>query len=305
MMKDRPADLALIPYRLRRLSKSPQAGCWQSGVRGAGLAFDQITAYLPGDDVRRINWAATARHGGQRVFKNAFLEERDSGVVVLADLSGSMAFGLQRLPKRALAAEITACLAYSARHFGDPVGLIGFTDRVELLYPPRRSTAYLSRLPEAILTHSLSGRGTDFTAAFQALASMQSQAALVFILSDFYVDVQDLRAGLTTAVRRHELVPVVLHDRLEGHWPARRGALCVEDLETGQRRRLYLSPAFRREAERRAADHQRHLRALFQEFGLPWASVHQRDDYVRAIAALFMARRAAPGSMTRRREEGR
>jgi hypothetical protein len=78
----------------------------------------------------------------------------------------------------------------------------------------------------------------------------------------------------------------------------RSGALCVEDLKTGQRWCLCLSPAFRREVERLAAEHQRHLRALFQEFGLPWASVHQRDDYVRAIAALFMATKAAPRSVT-------
>jgi uncharacterized protein (DUF58 family) len=218
-----------LQFRARRAVEDLLGGEYHSVFKGKGLAFDEVRAYQPGDDVRTIDWNVTARMG--QPFVKRFIEERELTVILLVDGSGSQQFGTRRQQKREVAAELAAVLAFSAISNNDKVGLIGFTDRIERYVPPRKGTRHVLRLIRDVLYFQPQRRGTSLREALDFLRRVQHRRAIVFLLSDF-LD-RDYDRALKRAGGFHDLIAIRICDPREEELPA-VGLLELEDAETGQ-----------------------------------------------------------------------
>src|SRR5258706_10476120 len=194
-----------IQIRTSHLVSDLFAGQYQSVFKGRGMEFAEVRLYQPGDDVRTIDWNVTARSGTPHVKR--FAEERELTVMLVVDASASTVFGSRRQTKQALAAELGALLAFSAITNNDKVGLVIFTDRIELALPPRKGNRHVLRVIREILNHTPRGRGTDIPLALDHLNTISPRRCVAFLLSDFLAP--DLRRPLRVANRRHDLIAVV------------------------------------------------------------------------------------------------
>src|ERR1043165_6060928 len=172
-----------VEVRTNRLVNDVMVGAYLSHFKGRGLDFEELREYMPGDDVRDIDWNVTRRMG--RPFVKRFREERELAAVLAVDISGSSAFGSGQRTKRECAAEVAATLAISAARNGDKVALRLFTDEVELFIPPRKGRRHILRLVREMLACEPRRRGTDITAALTFLNHVLHRRAIVFLLTDF------------------------------------------------------------------------------------------------------------------------
>jgi uncharacterized protein (DUF58 family) len=219
-----------IQIRTSHLVSDLFAGQYQSVFKGRGMEFAEVRLYQPGDDVRTIDWNVTARSGTPHVKR--FAEERELTVMLVVDASASTLFGSRRQTKQALAAELAALLAFSAITNNDKVGLVMFTDRIELALPPRKGTRHVLRVIREILSLRPAGRGTDVPAALEHLGHVTKRRCVVFLVSDFLTP--GWRRALRVAARRHDVVAVVLEDPREAELPA-VGLVELEEAESGER----------------------------------------------------------------------
>jgi uncharacterized protein (DUF58 family) len=237
------------------------AGQYQSVFKGRGIEFAEVRLYQPGDDVRTIDWNVSARTGVPHVKRYA--EERELTVMLLVDASASTRFGSVRQLKSTLAAELSAVLAFSAVSNNDKVGLVVFSDRIELALRPRKGLHHVLRVIRGVLTTTPQGRGTDVGGALEHLERVTKRRSVVFVVSDFLDP--GCRRALGIAARRHDVIAVVLEDPREAALPA-VGLVELEDAETGARRVVdtgdrAVREAFAREAARARAERDRTLRA--------------------------------------------
>ncbi|MES1164806.1 MAG: DUF58 domain-containing protein [Verrucomicrobiota bacterium] len=284
-----------IEIRSRRLVDDTLAGHYRSVFRGRGLDFDSVREYVPGDDVRAIDWNVTARVPG-RAFVKQFHEERELTVWLLVDVSASGEFGSSQVSKRELAAELACVLALSAVRNDDKVGLIMFSDRIEVRVPPARGRTHAMRVVREILTCRPSGRGTDLAAAVDLAGRLARRRSVMFLVSDFELpaDGDRSQAALERALRpvaaRHDVIAVEVRDPHERALPD-LGLVSLEDAETGQvvvvdagRRRT--RQRFAERAEARRTELHRRLRQLAVEI-LP---LDTSRPYERALLAFFDSR---------------
>jgi uncharacterized protein (DUF58 family) len=241
-----------LQLRARRAVQDLLGGEYHSVFKGTGLSFEEVREYQPGDDVRSIDWNVTARMG--QPFIKRYIEERERTLVLLIDVSGSQGFGTQRHTKRAVAAELAALLSFCAIHNNDRVGLITFTDTVELFIPPAKGTRHALRLIREILFGQARGRQTSIAAAMDFLQKVQHKRGIVFLMSDFLDD--GYERTLRLAARRHDLTLVRVADPREEELPA-LGLVQVEDSETG---RQFLLDTSDREVRDRYAEQARKRR---------------------------------------------
>lgn len=228
-----PADVLRqvrrLHLRARRVVQTLMGGEYHSAFKGAGLSFEEVREYQPGDDIRTIDWNVTARMG--QPFIKRFVEERELTLILVVDVSASQRFGTRQLSKRAVAAEIAALLALCAVSNNDRVGLIAFSDSVERFVPPNKGPRHVLRLLRDILAFEPQKSGTDLATTLDYLNKVQRRRAIVFLLSDF------LTSGFDDAFRRtarkHDLIAVRIADPRELEWPA-VGLVRLEDLETGR-----------------------------------------------------------------------
>ena len=234
-----------VEVRTNRLVNDVMVGAYLSHFKGRGLDFEELREYMPGDDVRDIDWNVTNRMG--RPFVKRFREERELAAVLAVDVSGSSAFGSGDRTKREFVAEVAATLAVSAARNGDKVALLLFTDEVELFVPPRKGRRHILRIVREMLAHEPRRPGTDVIAALAFLNRVLHRRALVFLLTDFLhgrgasgsVRVaqshssRDAIQELGRTNMRHDLVSLHLHDPRESELPD-AGLLTIEDAETGE-----------------------------------------------------------------------
>jgi uncharacterized protein (DUF58 family) len=242
-----------IDVRTNRLVNDMMVGAYLSHFKGRGMDFEELREYIPGDDVRDIDWNVTHRMG--RPFIKCFREERELAVVLAVDISASSAFGSGNRTKREFAAEVGATLAVSAAKNGDKVALLLFTNTVELFVPPRKGRRHILRLVRDLLAFQPRHRSTDISDALGFLNRVLHRRAIVFLLTDFLHSTASpstvLRTpsppsgekdgmrerdvitelGLTNA--RHDVVCLHLHDPRESSLPE-AGLLTIEDAETGE-----------------------------------------------------------------------
>jgi uncharacterized protein (DUF58 family) len=226
-----------IQIRTKRLVADTLAGQYHSVFKGRGMNFDAVREYVPGDEVRAIDWNVTARAG--RPFVKKFVEERELTLLLMVDVSASGDFGSGMQSKRELAAEIASVLAFSAVKNSDKVGLLLFTDRVELFVPPRKGRRHVLRIVRDVLSFEPVGGGTDLVHALDFANDVSERRGIVFLLSDFQTpnqsvdDVADFRLVLRQTSRRHDLVAMPIEDPRERALPD-LGIVAIEDAETGE-----------------------------------------------------------------------
>jgi len=217
-----------IELRTRRLVNSMFAGQYHSVFKGRGMNFEEVREYAPGDEIRSIDWNVTARMNAPYIKK--YTEERELTVMLLVDVSASGIFGSVELSKRELAAEVASILAFSAINNNDKVGLILFTDRIELFIPPKKGRLHTLRLIREMLYFEPEGRGTDLAGALDYLNLVVSRRSVVFMISDFLAP--DFTKALTVTSKRHDLVAMPVIDKGESELP-NVGIITLEDAETG------------------------------------------------------------------------
>ena len=230
-----------VEIRTNRLVNDMMVGAYLSRFKGRGMDFEELREYNPGDDVRDIDWNVTNRMG--RPFVKRFREERELGVVLVVDISASGAFGSTRRSKRESAVEIATTLASAAARSSDKVGLLLFTDRVELFLPPRKGRRHILRIVKEMLFFQPKSRGTNIPAALTFLNHVVRRRSIVFLFTDFLhssdTGARGLRAGrdvfqeIGMTNSRHDLVCVHLHDPRESFLP-NAGLVTIEDAETGE-----------------------------------------------------------------------
>lgn len=237
-----PADvmqqIQRIHIRSRRVVNDLLAGQYESVFKGQGMVFKEVREYVPGDDVRAIDWNVTARTGQPHV--KVMAEEREQTVMLAVDASGSKRFGSRARLKSELAAELCAVLAYSAIKNNDKVGLLIFTDRAEHFVPPRKGRKHILRLIREILFFEPDGVGTDVAAALHYLNQVAPRHAIVFLVSDFMSG--DFEGPLRISSRKFDTIAVAIDDPREFSLPD-AGLIALEDSETGQ---VYLADTGRR-----------------------------------------------------------
>ncbi|HKC25964.1 MAG TPA: DUF58 domain-containing protein [Thermoanaerobaculia bacterium] len=230
-----------IRIRTNRLVDAGLGGEYHSVFRGRGMEFSEVREYVPGDDVRAIDWNVTARTGVPHVKK--FVEERDLTVLLVLDLSASQGFGSLYITKRDLMAELAALLAFAAVKNNDRVGALLATDRLERYIPPRKGVEHALAIARDALSFETKGRRTNLALALQSAASLLKQRSVVFVLSDFLDS--GYEKPLKVLRRRHDVVCLPITDPREERLPD-RGLVRLRDAETGAARVFDAAdPAFR------------------------------------------------------------
>lgn len=205
------------------------AGEYKSVFKGRGMEFEEVREYLPGDEIRSIDWNVTARAG--KPFIKKMIEERELTIMLLLDASKSNCFGSVNTLKRDLAAEVCAVIAAAASKNNDKVGLMVFTDRVECFVPPRKGTKHVFKVIREALYFKPKGTGTDIPGCLKYLQRVTKKSTITFIISDFYAD--GLKMPLSIATKRHDVIAVHVTDPRDSELPD-VGIVRLEDPETGE-----------------------------------------------------------------------
>jgi uncharacterized protein (DUF58 family) len=272
-----------LELRTRRLVNSSFAGQYHSVFKGRGMNFEEVREYNPGDEIRSIDWNVTARMNAPYVKK--YTEERELTVVLLVDVSASGSFGSVELSKRELAAEVAAILAFSAINNNDKVGLILFSDHVELFIPPKKGRLHTLRLIREMLYFEPKGRTTNLGVALEYLNKVVSRRSVVFVISDFLSP--DYATALTVASRRHDLVAMPVRDPGEESLPD-VGLVTFEDAETGEQIEINTSSRAAREAFAEAEEKRsKELDRLLGSRGVDVVPLATNEDYLIALRAFF------------------
>ncbi len=261
------------------------AGDYRSAFKGSGMEFEEVRAYEPGDDVRRIDWNVTAR--SDEAWVKVFREERELTLLLVIDVSGSVRFGGGgadgRTDKRLQIARLAGGLAYAALRSNDRVGLVAFTDRVERYLPPRKSRGHGWSVVQAAFERHAEGHQTDLAAALAFASSVMRRRAVVVVLSDFlgpkpFLDQIGALAG------RHRVHALLVHDPLEERLPG-VGLVTLQDAETGAivTRDVGSMVATRARAERLAE---------LRRFGVAASAVSTKDDAFLKLQQHFRGARA-------------
>ena len=277
-----------IEIRTRRLVNDSLAGEYHSIFKGRGMEFDEVRPYLPGDEVRTIDWNVTARMG--QPYVKTYVEERELTVMLVVDASGSGDFASRGRFKRELAAELASVLSFSATTNKDKVGLLIFTDKVELYIPPRKGRRHVLRLVRELLAFEPEGNGTDIKLALDNVNQILKRRSIVFLVSDFMDDAERYSKPLFMTNRRHDVIAVDLHDPLDTEI-ADVGMLALEDAESGELVWLDTSdPDWQEMFEQRTHRFELGKRKALANAGVDLVPIRTDEDYAKALTIFFQKR---------------
>jgi len=288
-----------IEVRTNRLVNDMMVGAYLSHFKGRGMDFEELREYIPGDEVRDIDWNVSNRMG--RPFVKRFREERELAMILALDISGSAEFGSLHRSKREFAAEIAATLAISATRSSDKVSLLLFTDQTELFLPPRKGRNHILRIIREMLLYRPKHRGTNISAALAFLNHVVHRRSIVFLLTDFLHSFNGApglqragrgtlqEIGLTNA--RHDLVCIHLHDPRESRLPS-AGLVTLEDAETGELLEVDSNRAVVRDRfSRTNAERLAELDRGFRRAGVDTLSFSTAEPYAQTLQRFFETRR--------------
>ncbi|MEN8768978.1 MAG: DUF58 domain-containing protein [Candidatus Arcticimaribacter sp.] len=275
-----------IEIKTRRLSDHVFGGEYHSTFKGRGMTFSEVRQYQFGDDVRAIDWNVTARYN--EPFVKVFEEERELTLMLVVDVSGSEFFGTTQQFKRDVLTEIAATLSFSALQNNDKVGLLLFSDQVELFIPPKKGRSHILRIIRELLEFEPKSKATDIANALAFLSGILKKKAIVFLLSDFMDEGYD--KTLRIAAKKHDLTGIRVYDKLEEELP-NLGIVPMVDSETKQTRLINTSSAKVRQQyaafqnERKEA-----FKQLFKLNGAGTIDCRLDESYVKKLLGYFKAR---------------
>lgn len=289
-MADIPLDflknIRRIELRTNRLVEDLFAGKYRSIFRGKGMDFEEVREYMPGDEIRYIDWNVSARMNAPYI--KVFREERELTMMLAVDISASSGMGSETKSKRERMAEMAATLAFSATRNNDRVGLMLFTDEIECVIPPGKGRRHILRIIRQILYFKPEGRGTNCKKALEYLGHILHRNAMIFFLSDFFDE--GFERAMRITIQRYDLVPIITVDERELSLPD-IGRIALEDAETGEivevnTSRPEVRAAFAEAAELRMET----LRRLFRSMGADFIELREEHSNFHALQQFFKTR---------------
>jgi uncharacterized protein (DUF58 family) len=270
------------------------AGQYESVFKGRGMQFEDVREYMPGDDIRTIDWNVTARTG--KPYIKRFVEEREMTVIFAVDLSASGRFGTLDKTKNQLAAEFCAVLAFAAAKNNDKVGLLIFTDQIELFIPPKKGSGHVLRLIRELLYFQTPKKQTNIPLALDYIAMVARKRAVVFVVSDFIQadstssPQADFKKSLSLLNKRHDCVGVCVSDPAELTLP-KAGIIEFTDAETGEIITIDTSNSdFRRQYEGASAERFSQLKKLLRSINVDCISISTGKPYINDLIQFFHQR---------------
>lgn len=288
LTSDLMKQVRYIELYTRHLVNDVFAGEYHSVFKGRGMTFNDVRPYQHGDEIRSIDWNVTARTGEAHVKR--YVEERELTVMLVVDASASGDFGTVRRFKRELAAELAGVLAFAATTNNDRVGLLIFTDQIELLIPPRKGRSHVLRVIRELLAFEPAQRRTDLKIALDAIGHLLRRRSIVFLVSDFLTDLESYRAQLRHLNKQHDLIALDLNDPLEEAMPD-AGMLLLEDAETSTA--LWVDtrdPSWRARFSASAQQLEQVKQSVFNAAAIDRVRVNTHDDYLAALMLFFKKR---------------
>ncbi|VXB81742.1 DUF58 domain-containing protein [Flavobacterium sp. 9AF] len=275
-----------IEIKTRRLSDHIFSGEYHTSFKGRGMTFSEVRQYQYGDDVRAIDWNVTARYNEPYV--KVFEEERELTMMLMVDCSGSESFGSVNQFKSEIITEIAATLAFSSTQNNDKVGLILFSDEIELFIPPKKGKSHVLRIIRELIEFKPRSKKTDLAQALKFLSSVMKKKAIVFLISDFMV--KDYEHTLKIASKKHDLTGIRIYDKREQSIP-NLGMVNMLDAETGQ---TFLvdtsSKQVRQNYETYYKDNVKYFTDMFSKCGAGTVSARVDESYVTKLLGYFKAR---------------
>ena len=288
--KELMQELHYVEIYTRKAVRDHHVGDYRSPLRGRGFEFDQHKPYQHGDDYRQIDWNATARMGLPYVKRD--FEEKELSALIIADLSRSMDFASGDASKRELLVRIAATLAFSAASDNMKVGLVGFTDRIELDLPLKKGPAHSWRVVEALWGARPSSTQTDFGLPFEHLLTQLRTSTLLFMISDFAKAENSFRSpALRHLARKHDLMPVIIEDRWDVRLPSGTGFVRLRDAESGTGMIVNLSRHNQSVYQTLMRARHAALQRSFYQLNLDHLFVDAASPYLDVLLGFFLARK--------------
>lgn len=280
------AKIRRLEIRTKGLVNATLGGEYHSAFKGRGMEFAEVRPYQVGDDIRSIDWNVSARTG--ETYVKIFEEEREQTLMLLVDVSGSEDFGSQSKLKREIAAEICALIAFSAVQNNDKVGMILFSDEVELFVPPQKGRRHVLRLIRDLFAHERHSQGTNLSAALDHVLRVLHRRSIVLIVSDFMDN--GFEKPLRGVANRHDTIAIELVDPREEELPP-VGLLQLTDAETGERVVVDTGNTLTRQAfAGRSARHRAETADLFRRLRLDSIQIENGADYAEPLIQFFRRR---------------
>jgi uncharacterized protein (DUF58 family) len=283
-----------VEVRTNRLVNDSLAGSYQSVFKGRGMNFDEVREYVPGDDIRAIDWNVTARTSVPHIKK--FTEERELTIILMIDISGSGEFGSTESSKREIMAEVGSVLAFSAVRNNDKFGLILCTDFVELYIPPQKGRSHILRVIREILFFQPEGNRTDLTVPLDFVNRIRKRKCVVFLISDFCLpngfhdSLEMLIPKMQVSNRRHDLISLSVTDPRVMELPD-VGWITLEDAETGEQLELNTSDEqIRTQYAADARNRKNLLRKGIRSVGVDLLELSTDSSYITPLISFFRSR---------------
>ncbi len=278
-----------IEIKTGKLVSETFAGEYLSTFKGQGIEFAEVREYTPGDDIRAIDWNVTARTGTPYIKK--YNEERELTLIIACDVSASQQFGSSKQLKQEAAAELTALFALSALQNNDKVGLLLFSDQVELYVPPRKGRKHILRLIREVVAFEPKSRGTDIGLSLETLNKVIKRQGILILISDFLAPLASFAKPFRLAAKKFDLIPVILQDKLERRLPHLPVCLDIIDPETGESDFVSLSSGeLNATLDKFHTEHNTQLRRLFNPYKIEPIMVDTAQDTADPVITFFKQR---------------
>lgn len=275
-----------IEIKTRRLSDHIFSGEYHTSFKGRGMTFSEVRQYQYGDDVRAIDWNVTARYNEPYV--KVFEEERELTMMLMVDCSGSESFGTQNQLKSEVVTEIAATLAFSSTQNNDKVGLILFSDEIELFIPPKKGKSHVLRIIRELIEFQPKSKKTDIAQALKFLSSVLKKKAIVFMISDFMS--KDYEHTLKIASKKHDVTGIRVFDKREESLP-NLGLVNMLDAESGETMLVDTSSKkLRQNYEINYRTNVNYFSSVFSKCGAGAVSSRVDESYVTKLLGYFKAR---------------
>ena len=275
-----------IEIKTRRLSDHIFGGEYHSTFKGRGMTFSEVRQYQYGDDVRNIDWNVTARYS--EPFVKVFEEERELTMMLMVDISGSEFFGTREQFKNEVITEIAATLAFSATQNNDKIGLILFSDKIELYIPPKKGRSHVLRIIRELIEFKPASKQTNIAEALKFLSSVMKKKAIVFVLSDFIAD--DFQHTMKIASKKHDVTGIRVFDKREESIP-NLGMVQMQDSETGDMMLVNTSSKkVRQNYGHYYRERVNYYKDSFSKSGAGTISCRVDESYVKKLLGYFKAR---------------